>query len=266
MAAERHASRDWMMRLFRKSIPGSEFSKSMPAAISARTTMSTTNPAFDQFNTLLTQRHSCRGFLPQPLPQALIARLVTTANRSASWCNAQPWHVHIVGGAALESLRTAMSARAQSGASAAPELDWPGEYEGIYRDRRRACGWSLYEAVGVGKGDRAGSARQALENFRLFGAPHLALITSPRFLGTHGVMDCGAWVSNFLLAASSLGVGAIAQAAVASWPDLLRKHLPIPDDRQIVCGISFGHEDPDHRANHFRTARASMDEVTTWIE
>lgn len=49
-------------------------------------------------------------------------------------------------------------------------------------------------------------------------------------LGTHGVMDCGAWVSNFLLTCTANGLGAIAQAA-----------------------------------NRFRTSRAPLHEVVTWV-
>ena len=149
-----------------------------------------------------------------------------------------------------------------------PSRSWTGpvEYAGVYRDRRRDCGWSLYEAVGVGKGDREGSARQALENFRLFGAPHLAIVTVPEALGTHGVMDCGAWVGNFMLAATASGVGAIAQAAIASWPDLLRAHLDISADHRVVCGISFGYEDGAHPANGFRTSRAPLVELVSWVD
>lgn len=214
---------------------------------------------------LLARRHSCRGFLRRPVPRAVIERVLATAGRSASWCNAQPWHAHVVSGERLETLRADLTERARSGSPAAPELDWPREYAGVYRERRRECGWSLYEAVGVGKGDREGSARQALENFRLFGAPHLVVLTSPALLGTHGVMDCGAWVSNFLLACTAHGLGAIAQAAIASWPDILRAHLPIAADRRVVCGISFGYEDEAHPANGFRTRRAPMHEAVTWI-
>jgi len=214
---------------------------------------------------LLVRRHSCRAFLPKAVPRPVIERVLTTAGRSASWCNAQPWHAHVVSGEPLEELRADLMERAVSGAVAAAELDWPSEYAGVYRERRRACGWSLYEAVGVGKGDREGSARQGLENFRLFGAPHLVVLTSPALLGTHGVMDCGAWVSNFLLACTANGLGAIAQAAVASWPDILRAHLPIAEDRRVVCGISFGYEDGAHPANGFRTTRAAMEDVVTWV-
>ena len=214
---------------------------------------------------LLARRHSCRAFRPDPVPRALLERALGAAGRSASWCNAQPWQVHIASGEPLERLRAALIARASAGASAAPEIDWPREYRGVYRDRRRECGWALYEAVGVPKGDRAASAAQGLENFRLFGAPHLAVVTSPQDLGTHGVMDCGAWVSNFMLAATALGLGTIAQAAVASWPDILRSHLPLPTDRNVVCGISIGFADPTHPANGFRTTRAPLSEVVTWV-
>ncbi len=78
-------------------------------------------------------------------------------------------------------------------------------------------------------------------------------------------MDCGAWVSNFLLACAAQGLGAIAQAAIASWPDILRAHLSIPPERNVVCGISFGYEDDAHPANRFRTMRAPLHEVVTWV-
>ena len=226
--------------------------------------MGSTDP-FDTFQDLLHRRHSCRGFLPQPVPRETILRMLAAAQRTGSWCNAQSWQAHIVSGTRLDALRGALLARAQTGAPPAPELDRPA-YQGVYQERRRECGWELYRAVGIGKGDREASARQSQENFRCFGAPHLAIVTSAVPLGTHGVMDCGAWVSNFMLAATALGVASIAQAAVASWPDVLRQHLDIAPDRRIVCGVSFGFEDTRHPANRFRTTRASLDEVAFWVE
>lgn len=214
---------------------------------------------------LLDRRYSCRGFLPREVPRATIEAILAAAARSASWCNAQPWQVHVVGGEPLRSLRAALLERAASGAPAAPELDWPREYRGVYQDRRRACGWALYEAVGVAKGDREGSRRQADENFRLFGAPHLLVLTSDAALGTHGVMDCGGWLANFMLAATAQGVATVAQAALASWPDVLRAALAIGDDRVVVCGLSFGYADESHPANGFRTTRATLDETVRWV-
>src|SRR5207253_4078739 len=63
--------------------------------------------------------------------------------------------------------------------------------------------------------DKAAYARQALENYNFFGAPHVAVIHTDEALGIYGAIDCGAYVGNFTLAAQALGLGTIAQAALA---------------------------------------------------
>ena len=47
-------------------------------------------PAFDTVSALLHSRYSCRAFVPDPLPRATIERILAAAQRTASWCNAQP--------------------------------------------------------------------------------------------------------------------------------------------------------------------------------
>ena len=216
------------------------------------------------FDRLLQDRHSCRGFQPEPLPRELIERLLTTAQRTASWSNTQPWFVHVASGAVLQALLHDLVERVRLNARPAPELDWPREIRGVHLARKRDCGWGLYHAVGIQKGDREASARFAQDNFRLFGAPHLVVVCSDQALGTHGVIDCGGWVMSFLLAAEAAGVATLAQAALASWPDVLRRHLPIAPEHRIICGISVGYEDKSRPANAFRTSRAPIAEVVTW--
>lgn len=233
-------------------------------------TLATTPPsttgqeAFDSLSALLHTRYSCRAFLPQPLPRSTIDQILATAQRTASWCNAQPWQLYIASGGTLERLRATLQARLAEGAAADSELPWPREYRGVYQERRRECGWGLYEALGIAKGDRAASAQQAAQNFSMFGAPHVAIVTSDEALGTYGAVDCGAYVANFLLAAHSLGVGCIAQAALASYPGALREVLGIGPDRTVVCAISFGLADPQHPANQFRTTRADPASSVVW--
>ena len=219
----------------------------------------------DALEGLLHERYSCRGYRKEPVPQATIERIVAIAQRTASWCNSQPWQIHVASGAATDELREALG-RHLACHPAKPDLDWPEAYLGIYQDRRRACGFLLYEAVGIARGDRAGAERQRLENFRFFGAPHVAIVTTDAKLGIYGAIDCGAWVSNFMLAARALGVASIAQAALAAYPGFWRERLGLGADRLVVCGISFGWADGTHPANRFRTDRASNDEVLRWIE
>ncbi len=212
---------------------------------------------------LLTRRHSCRAFRPDPVPREVIERILATAQKVPSWCNAQPWQVIVTSGAETDAFRD-MLLRAVETEPHAPDFPFPERYEGVYRERRRECGWQLYEAVGVARGDREGSARQMRENFRLFGAPHCAIVTTPAALGVYGAVDCGAWVTAFCLAATAEGVATIPQAAVASYAPAVRRHFGIGEDRKLVCAISFGWEDESHPANAFRTTRAPLDEVVTW--
>ncbi|GAB92547.1 nitroreductase [Gordonia rhizosphera] len=223
-------------------------------------------PAADVLSQLLDERWSCRAFESRQLPRELIERLLTTAQRSASWCNTQPWQVIVTSGDATERLRTALGEHVRNNPGQSFDFPAPAEYTGVYRDRRRESGWQLYEAVGVARGDREASARQAFENFRFFGAPHVALITTDAEQGTYGAVDAGLYVATFLLVARSLGIATIPQAALAGQSDFFREYFQIPDDRKVLVGISFGYADEAHPANSYRTSRAPLEQVVTWVD
>ncbi|WP_346767210.1 nitroreductase [Enterovirga aerilata] len=215
---------------------------------------------------LLQRRSSCRAFLPQAVDRDTIEALFRLAQRSPSGCNAQPWNVVVTSGEGTERFRAALSAYAASNPQPDPDLPFPREYQGVYKQRRRDTAWSLYRSVGVEYGDREGSARQMLQNFSFFGAPHVAIITSDEALGAYGLVDCGLFVGMLLLAAESLGVAAVPQGALGEHSKFVRRFLGIGDDRLVVCGVSFGYPDRKHPANNFRTTRADLREVVTFVD
>ena len=71
----------------------------------------------------------------------------------------------------------------------APDVPFPEKATGKHAERRRTCGLQLYQAVGVERGDRAGSP-QMLENYRFFGAPQAVVITTRK---SWGPMAC--WIA-----------------------------------------------------------------------
>jgi nitroreductase len=215
---------------------------------------------------LLSERYSCRAFLPQPVPRPVIDRMLTAAQRTASWCNSQPWQIVIASGEAKERFRAAIYAEASSGAPADGDFSFPREYRGVYLERRRESGFQLYNSLGIARGDKAAYARQALENYNFFGAPNVAIIHTDEALGIYGAIDCGAYVGNFLLAAQALGLGTIAQAALARHSGLIRRHFKLGDDRRVVCGISFGFPDREHKINSYRTSRARIPDTVSFVD
>ena len=215
---------------------------------------------------LLAARHSCRGYLPLPVPRKVLTRVFEIAQRTASWCNSQAWQISVTSGDATERLRAALVEAATAGTPGGSDFPFPHEYTGVYLERRRECGFGLYNAVGVERGDKEGYARQALENFRLFGAPHVAILTSDPGLGVYGAVDVGGYVQVLLLAMQANGIAAIPQAALTQHSALIKMQLGIAPERRMVCGISFGYEDAAHPANNFRTTRAPGSDVVSWIE
>lgn len=215
---------------------------------------------------LLNERYSVRAFLPQEVARETIDRLLRAAQRTASWCNSQPWRVIIASGEAKERFRKAIYAAAASGAEQGHDFPPPREYLGVYLERRRESGFQLYNTLGIARGDKAAYARQALENYNFFGAPHVAIIHTDEPLGVYGAIDCGAYVGNFMLAAQALGLGTIAQAALARHSKLIRRHFNLANDRRIVCGISFGYADHAHLVNSYRTSRAKVADAVTFVE
>lgn len=212
-------------------------------------------------------RQSCRAFDSRPVPRDVIEQILLLAQNTPSWCNTQPWHVLIVSGEACARLADRLYQRAALNLQNDDfEIAPAPRYEGISLERRRAAGWALYDAVGCARGDREASREQALKNFRFFGAPHIAIISSTESIGPYGLVDCGGYINNFMLAAASLGVATIAQASVVRFPDVIREELTIAPNTTLVCGISFGFADENDPANKFRTARATLTDVVSFQE
>ncbi len=226
--------------------------------------METTTDVAETFRTLVTGRHSTRGFLPEPVPDEVVEELLQTAQLSPSWCNVQPWRTYLLGGGAV----TELSARLMA-VKAVPEqfdVPQPERYTGVHQARRRESGYALYGALGVAREDGQRRLEQAWENYRFFGAPHLAIITSTTLLGSYAYVDTGAYIAHLVLAARSFGLGSIALAAIGGRSDVVRPALRISDDEVVIAGVAFGWEDHDHPANAFRTTRADLDEIVVRVD
>lgn len=234
-------------------VPGDRNSTSEPAP----------NDRYTTLDSLLADRYTCRAFRPDPVPRETIEQILTAAQRTPSWCNTQPWKLTITEAGATDRFRKALLDHI-SGTATATDIPFPSAYNGEFRARRRECGGALYEAVGVVRGDHEGTLRQMVRNFELFDAPHVAILTTEADLGPYGAVDCGLYLTTFLLAAQSLGIATAPQAALASYSPFLHEYFEIPAHRQVVAGISFGYADSDHAVNRFRTTRAPLDDVITW--
>ncbi len=117
----------------------------------------------------------------------------------------------------------------------------------------------MYHEMGIERGDHAGRLAALARNFELFDAPHVAIVCMERQFGLGVALDVGMYVQSLMLALWARGVGSCAQASLRLYPHIIRRELEIPDNLRVMCGISFGYEDPSVPANRTRQKREPIE-------
>ena len=224
-------------------------------------------PATDVFEAARTRR-SIRAYKSDPVPRETLRDIVALGRHAPSGSNIQPWRVHVLTGATL--------GRVGSAIQHAFLTDEPGhvrDYE-YYTDpvvepylaRRRECGWGLYGILGIGRGDHEKSKAYRATNYTFFGAPAGLIFTIDRKLEKGSWLDYGMFLQTIMLAARACGLHTCAEASIASYPDIVRRELGLASDQVVICGMAMGYADGDAVVNTFQPQRIALEEYATFLD
>lgn len=220
------------------------------------------------FLDLMASRRSIRAFLLDPVPRADIERILAAAARAPSGTNTQPWHVHVLSGAARDRMVSAVCQAFDTEADR-HEYDYdyyPEQFFEPYLGRRRKVGFDLYALLGIAKGDKAAMQAQHRKNYEFFGAPSGLMFTIDRRMGKGSWLDYGGFLQSVMLAARALGYDTCPQAAWVQFHKVVREQLELPDSYQLVCGMALGRADQDAVVNRLVTERASLADFVKFHE
>lgn len=206
------------------------------------------------FDETIRGRRSVRAYLPEPVPMERILECLELAQHTPSNCNVQPWRVFLASGAARDRLRARLVEAVTQGVPG-DGTDPIDDFQGEYRTKQVACAVEMYGHMGVARGDKEGRFRANLRNFEFFDAPHVAFVAMERSFGVGVALDVGMWVQTFMLALASRGIGSCAQASLRSYTAIVREELGMPESLRLLCGVSFGYEDPSASVNRTRQPR-----------
>jgi hypothetical protein len=98
-------------------------------------------------------------------------------------------------------------------------------------------------------------------NVVLFNAPTLVYITIPKKRTLYNIFDSGAAEMSVMAAAQEHGVDSVPAYEAIKYPDILRKHMKISDDEDIVIGIAMGFEDKDHIFTKIKAKKLTLDKA-----
>ena len=212
-------------------------------------------------------RKSIRAFTDQPVEKELLYQLLQISQRSPSGTNTQPWYVYLCTGDVKQAITDDVLKMAAEGKSKKYEdYDYyPPVWRDVHQARRRAVGWGLYGLLGIEKGDREGSARQGARNFKFFDAPVGLFVTVDSYVTRGSWADAGMYIQTIMLAARGLGLHTCPQAAWIPLQEPVFKHLDIPDDQELVTGMSLGYADKDAIENTLVSEREDVSNVARFV-
>ena len=212
-------------------------------------------------------RHSCRAFLPDPVPDAIVRAIVAAARQAPSGGNLQPWQVYVLANEAIARFRALLAPRlrATPGGEPAEYAVYPPALHEPYRSRRYQCGEDLYATLGISREDRAARLRQFARNYDFFGAPVGLFFAIDRRMGPPQWSDVGMFMQNIMLLAREQGLDTCPQECWSAWPRTVGEFLGLPAEWMLFCGMGLGYRDAAAPINTLRTERADLDECCTFL-
>ncbi len=219
------------------------------------------------FETLVGERRSIRGYRPDPVPREVIEEVIEIAKRAPSSMNTQPWHFHVITGEPLERIREGNTERMMAGASVDREIKMGHGYEGPHRERQVEIAVQLFEAMGIERNDKQRRQDWVMRGFRQFDAPVSVVVTLDKALehDTIGHFDLGAATYGLVLAAWTKGLGSVINGQGIMQSSVVREHAAIPDDEVIMTCVAMGYPDHDFVANDVKSRRVPNEQVATFI-
>ena len=226
--------------------------------------------AIEAVDAAITTRGSLRAFLPTPVPRKQIEDILSVAARAPSGTNTQPWHVHVLTGAARERLCERVRAAYDDPAARVSHVEeytyYPTEWRSPYIDRRRKVGWDLYGLLGIAKADKARMHEQHGRNYAFFDAPVGLIFTIDRVMQQGSWLDYGMFLQNIMVAARARGLHTCPQAAWTQFHRIIAEELSLAPDQMVVCGMALGHADMEAVENRLVTEREPVAGFARFLE
>jgi len=211
-------------------------------------------------------RRSVRGFLPDPVPEAVVREILALASRSASGGNLQPWKVNVLAGEARDRfVATVAEKRKESPFGDGPEYPiYPHPLQEPYHTRRGEVARGMYELAGIERDDKEARMQQMAKNFEFFGAPVGMFISIANNMGPPQYSDLGIFLQSIMLLAREHGLHTCPQEAWSMWGKTIREFTGVPEDHIVFCGVSLGYADAEAPINQLYTERAEVDEFAAF--
>lgn len=213
---------------------------------------------------VIQERKSIRKFKSDPVPRVILQEILQAALRAPSAINTQPWECWVVGGETLKKLGQALYEEGANEKPSRADFKLPETWKDAYLNRMRDNGKRLFGLLGIDRQDKEKRRAFALSMYKFFDAPQVIFLCLDASLGDYSLFDCGCFVQTICLLATAKGLGTCIQHSGVHYPDIIRKYVPIPEEKKILVAIAIGHPDGEAVINRFRSNREALENIVHW--
>jgi len=207
----------------------------------------------------LNTRITCRNFLDTPVPEDVLNRILTTSLRTASGGNLQPWKLHVMTGDTLAEFKKRAVERTLAGKVEDPTYRaYPSPLWEPQRSWRYKLGEDMYGKIGIPRENKMGRIVWLAQNAKFFEAPVGIIITGDKRLEMPQYMDLGIFVQSLMLLAREEGLHTAPQGWWRNWSSVSHELLDIPDEEEVLVGMSLGYGNPDAPVNDLYADRGKV--------
>lgn len=207
-------------------------------------------------------RITVRDFLDTPVPEDVLKSILKTALRSPSGGNLQPWRVHVMQGDILANFKKLCVERMMAQKVEEPtHAAYPSPLWEPQRSWRYKLGEDMYALLGIPREDKMKRIMWLARNGEFFGAPVGIIITGNKKLEMPQHLDVGIFVQSLMLLAREAGLHTAPQGWWRNWTSVSHELLDIPEEEEVLVGMSLGYGNPDHPVNNLWADRADMEEL-----
>jgi len=209
------------------------------------------------------ERKSIRAFRPDPIPRERIEEILRLAIHAPSAINLQPWEFIVIIGKERERLSRRLIK--------------------AYREKQISCGPGAVKPLPKTFGKRGAKTLEAMNPFfkemgvesdqfinegscNFYGAPAAILICLDDSFSKARLVDIGAVLGYFVLAAHEVGLATCPIGLITAYEDEIREVLNIPENKNVVIGIALGYPDWNSPINRFKSFRDDLSKFVKWID
>jgi nitroreductase len=226
----------------------------------------------DATPSVLVARRSIRKYLSKQVPDEVVQNLLFEARWAPSASNTQSTYVYVLSGEPFTKFKADLRKNSEDNVTPQSDIDmkpqWTPRLEARMKEMFEIRStWVAAQEKKAGIEQPATPVNPMVAGAAIFGAPILLVLAFDKAIGIYnGCFDAGLLAMAITVAAHERGLGTCVVGSAVRYSDLVRKHVPGLEDKNVVMGIALGYPDPAAFINKFPRTRALLKEWVIFVK